>query len=116
VPLRQHLAELLLSIGELAAAEAEFSAALALAPDAGALTYALELGLARSYDQQGKDAQALALLKALVQKDATHSEALSLHAQLCFLMRWMPSLAAGAITYGNRAFAEAVRVFFGRCG
>ncbi len=85
VPLRQHLAQLLLSMGELAAAEAEFSAALALLAPAfepDSLARQLELGLAHSYEQQGKDEEALALLKALIQKNPQNSEALTLHAQV----------------------------------
>ncbi len=82
VPLRQHLAQLLLSIGEFAEAEAEFGTALALATEDADLTRVLELGLARSYAQQGKDPQALSLLAALIAKDPKGSEALTLHAQL----------------------------------
>jgi transitional endoplasmic reticulum ATPase len=85
VPLRQHLAQLLLSMGELAAAEREFDAALALVPDNpedNAELIELQLGLARSYEQQGKDEQALALLKVLIQTDPQNSEALTLHAQV----------------------------------
>ena len=78
VTLRQHLAQLLLSMGEFSEAETEFKAALALSPD----DFEIRLGLARSYAQQGADAKALVLLEALVKTDANHAEALALQAKL----------------------------------
>lgn len=78
VALRQHLAQLLLSMGEFDAAEAEFKLALALDPH----NFELTLGLARSYAQQGEDAQALTLLEELLQQEPDNAEILTLHAKL----------------------------------
>ncbi|NJM99054.1 MAG: AAA family ATPase [Phormidesmis sp. RL_2_1] len=76
--LRQHLAQLLLSMGEFDAAATEFKTALALCPD----DYDLKFGLVRSWAQQGQDAKALALLEELVAADPEFTEALALHAKL----------------------------------
>lgn len=78
VALRQHLAQLLLSMGEFDAAEAEFKLALALDPH----NFELTLGLARSYAQQGEDSQALTLLEGLLQQAPDNAEMLTLHAKL----------------------------------
>ena len=78
VALRQHLAQLLLSMGEFDEAETEFKTALALSPD----NAEIRLGLARSYAQQGVDAKALTLLEGLVKADPDDVEALALQAKL----------------------------------
>lgn len=62
VPLRQHLAELLLARGELDEAETAFRQAIALAPQSDEL----KLGLANTFLQQGKDSAALAIVETLV--------------------------------------------------
>jgi ATP-dependent 26S proteasome regulatory subunit len=62
VPLRQHLAELLLARGELVEAETTFRQALAQAPQSAEL----KLGLATTFLQQGKDSAALAIVETLV--------------------------------------------------
>jgi predicted Zn-dependent protease len=51
IPLRQHLADTLLSYGRLEEAEQEYRAALSLAPQ----NQALKIGLAKSLYQQGKN-------------------------------------------------------------
>jgi transitional endoplasmic reticulum ATPase len=86
VPLRLHIAQTLLSLGDPQGAEKEFLDGLAFAPtpqDAhhGALT----VGLARSYYQQEKDPQALVVLENFLKAEPDHSEALALNAKI--LMR-----------------------------
>lgn len=80
VALRQHLAQLLLSMGEFQESEAEFLQALDFAKDSE--LFDLKFGQARAQAQQGKDAEALVLLTELVERDSTHAEALALHAKL----------------------------------
>ena len=62
VPLRRHLAEMLLSLGEHEEAETEFRRALQLAPN----DLAVKLGLAGAYHAQGKHGVALAVLEDLL--------------------------------------------------
>lgn len=64
VPLRQHLAEMLLARGELAEAETAFRQAIALAPHSAEL----KIGLASTFLQQGKDSAALAIVETLVKE------------------------------------------------
>ncbi|MEM8808845.1 MAG: AAA family ATPase [Cyanobacteria bacterium P01_G01_bin.38] len=78
VPLRQHLAETLLSRGEAAAAEQEYAKGLEMAPD----NRELQFGLARAFYQQGKDAQALALMENLVGSGEAKAAVLTLYARL----------------------------------
>ncbi|MEM6427025.1 MAG: AAA family ATPase [Cyanobacteria bacterium J06635_1] len=78
VPLRQHLAETLLSRGEAAAAEQEYATGLEMAPD----NRELQFGLARAFYQQGKDAQALALMENLVGSGEAKAAVLTLYARL----------------------------------
>ncbi|MEW9532687.1 AAA family ATPase [Microbispora sp. NPDC049125] len=61
-PLRRHLADLLLAAGHLAEAEAEFQAALVLAPADPAVV----VGLARTFVLQGKSGAALMALEAVL--------------------------------------------------
>jgi predicted Zn-dependent protease len=58
VPLRQHLAEVLLGLGQSEEAEREFRQALAQAPDQPAV----KIGLAQAFYQQGKATQALVVV------------------------------------------------------
>ncbi|MEO0457326.1 MAG: AAA family ATPase [Cyanobacteria bacterium P01_A01_bin.114] len=78
VPLRQHLAETLLSRGEATAAEQEYAKGLEMAPD----NQDLQFGLARAFYQQGKDAQALALMESLVGDGEVKAAVLTLYARL----------------------------------
>ena len=82
VALRQHLAQLLLSMGEFEAAVDEFSQALDFSADDGSERFDLKLGLARALSQQGKDADALGLIVALISQKPDHAELLALHAKL----------------------------------
>jgi transitional endoplasmic reticulum ATPase len=77
VPLRQHLADTLLSQGEPAAAEQEYAQALALDPN----NLQLKFGLGRCFYQQGKDAQALVVIEDLLKQEQT-AATLTLHARL----------------------------------
>jgi transitional endoplasmic reticulum ATPase len=77
IPLRQHLADTLLSQGELEAAEREYAQALALDPK----NPQIKLGLGRCFYQQGKDAQALVILEDLLKQEQT-SASLTLYARL----------------------------------
>ncbi len=77
VPLRQHLADTLLSQGEPAAAAQEYTQALALDPK----NPQLKFGLGRCFYQQGKDAQALVVIEDLLKQEQT-AAALTLHARL----------------------------------
>lgn len=85
VPLRLHVAEMLLGLGEAAQAQQEFATALGHEPEGGANLTNVKLGLARAYEQQGKNAQALLILEELVSQPDPDPAALSLHSRL--LMR-----------------------------
>ncbi len=80
VPLRQHLGESLLAAGRASEAEAEFRAALGLAPG----NPQLSLGLARSFHQQGKFSHALVIVEDLLQGREKPAQAYLLHARLLF--------------------------------
>ncbi len=78
VPLRRHLAGLLLERGHPEEAEAEYRAALALAPeDAG-----LKAGLARAFYHQGKSSEALVVVEDLVKGREAPAAAHALHARI----------------------------------
>lgn len=78
IPLRQHLADTLLSHGRGEEAEKEYREALALSPG----HVSLQLGLARSFHQQGKQSHALAPIETLVQNADAPARAFLLHARL----------------------------------
>lgn len=86
VPLRQHIAQMLLSMGEAEVAEKEFAEALTILSSSGSadaqVYFDLKVGLARSHYQQGKDAQALVILQDILRSNPTHAETLKLHAKL----------------------------------
>jgi AAA+ superfamily predicted ATPase len=96
VPLRQHLADTLLSISRPAEAEQEYRKALALAPD----NEALKLGLARAFLQQGKNGEALVIVEALLRLPDTPARAYVLHARLL--------LRAGEVERAVRQYKEGV--------
>lgn len=78
VPLRQHLAESLLSLGLAADAESEYRYALNLA----SAHPPIRLGLARAFYQQGKHSQALVLVEALLHEEEALAGVYLLHARL----------------------------------
>ena len=64
IPLRQHLAESLLGLGQPEEAEAEFRNALAMAPQ----NEALKLGLARAFLAQQKASAALVIVEDMARR------------------------------------------------
>jgi SpoVK/Ycf46/Vps4 family AAA+-type ATPase len=78
VPLRQHLAETLLSLGRPEEAEKEYRQALSMAPESASL----KLGLAGVFYHQGKNSAALVIVEELIQKPETPARAYLLHARL----------------------------------
>lgn len=78
LPLRQALADELMSAGHFAEAEKEYRTALQTAPDHAGL----KLGLARAFHQQGKRSHALVLLEDLVQAPSAPARAFVLHARI----------------------------------
>jgi AAA+ superfamily predicted ATPase len=80
VPLRQHLAETLLSQGQPEQAETEFRDGLSRAPD----NAALKLGLARAFLAQQKDSAALVIVEGLVKQRNSPALAHVLLAKLLF--------------------------------
>jgi SpoVK/Ycf46/Vps4 family AAA+-type ATPase len=96
VPLRQHLADTLLTLGRFAEAEQEYRQALALA----AGNVALRLGLARAYYQQDKNSQALVIIEDLLKQPNTPAPAYVLHARLL--------LRTGEIERAVRQYKEAI--------
>jgi len=98
VPLRQHLADTLLSHNRGEEAEKEYRETLALAPD----NLALQLGLARAFHQQGKQSHALALVESLVQNSGAPARAFLLHARLL--------VGVGEIEQAVRQYRRAVEI------
>jgi transitional endoplasmic reticulum ATPase len=78
IPLRQHLAEQLLSSGFADQAEAEFRKALSQAPQ----NRELKVGLARAFFQQSKDSAALVIVEDLLKQHDPPAEAYLLGARL----------------------------------
>ncbi len=78
VPLRQHLAEALLSVGQAADAESEYRCALTLAPGQPEI----RLGLARAFYQQGKHSQAIVIVEDLLKGTQSSAAAHLLYARL----------------------------------
>jgi transitional endoplasmic reticulum ATPase len=78
VPLREHLAETLLTYGYAADAEKEFREALARTPD----NLDVKVGLARAFHRQGKNSHALALVEDIVKASNAPAPAFLLHARL----------------------------------
>ncbi len=96
VPLRLHLAETLLSRGQIEEAAKEFSHALTLAPD----NARLKLGLASAFYQQSKNGQALVIVEDLLKDPKAPSSALVLHARLL--------LRAGEVAAAVRQYKKAI--------
>jgi transitional endoplasmic reticulum ATPase len=78
VPLRQHLADTLLSLELAEEAEQEYRYALGLQPEAADL----KLGLAKSFYYQGKQSQSLVIVEDLVKRSECPALAYILHARL----------------------------------
>jgi transitional endoplasmic reticulum ATPase len=78
VPLRQHLADALLSLGQPAEAEYEYRYALNLAPGHPDIRY----GLTRAFYQQGKHSQAMVLVEDLLKGTDATAQVYILHARL----------------------------------
>lgn len=78
LPLRRHLAELLVSYGRFAEAEVEFRTALLRHSD----DESLKLGLARAYFQQNKVSHALVVIEELLKRPDTPAAAYLLHARI----------------------------------
>jgi ATP-dependent 26S proteasome regulatory subunit len=96
IPLRQHLADTLLSGGRADEAEKEYRHALGLAPE----SERLKLGLALCFYQQGKYSQALVIVEDLLKKPDTPAKAYVLHARLL--------VQAGDVQRAVRQYREAI--------
>src|SRR5262249_34090907 len=96
LPLRQHLAEVLMGLARFAEAEQEYRQALALAPDSQPIT----LGWGGPFYQQGKTSRAFALAGDLRPQPAPPAGAYALHARLL--------LRAGDIERAVRQYKEAL--------
>jgi SpoVK/Ycf46/Vps4 family AAA+-type ATPase len=80
VPLRQALADMLMSMGLAEEAEKEYRQAIALAPDDAKL----KVGLATAFHQQGKSSAAMVIVEDLVKKPDCPARARILFARLLF--------------------------------
>jgi transitional endoplasmic reticulum ATPase len=78
IPLRQHLAEMLLTVGQFEEAEQEYRQALALKPE----QTELKLGLAKAFYHQSKHSQALVIIEDFVKRSDSPPLAYLLHARL----------------------------------
>ena len=96
VPLRRHLAELLLKHGFPDQAETEFRAALNLDPDHAEL----KLGLAEAFARQGKGSEAMVLVEDLLKRPDTPPAAYVLHARIL--------LRAGDVERAVRQYRRAL--------
>jgi SpoVK/Ycf46/Vps4 family AAA+-type ATPase len=96
VPLRQHLADTLLGVGQPADAEKEFRAALQLKPD----DVKLKFGLARAFEQQGKASAAIVVLEEIAKRSDCPAKARVLYARLL--------VAAGHDDDASRQYRKAI--------
>jgi len=96
VPLRQHLADTLLSLGRADEAEKEYRHALSLAPD----NQRLKIGLGDAFYLQGKYSQALVLVEDMLKGPNTPARVHLLHAHLL--------LQSGEVERAVRQYQEAV--------
>ncbi len=96
VPLRQHLADVLLGLNRIDEAEQEYRRALPLAPDSGPI----KLGLAQAYYQLGKNTQALVVVEDVLRAADPPARAYLLHARLLF--------RAGDVAESVRQYREAI--------
>ena len=98
VPLRQLLAETLLSLGRPEEAEREFREALTRAAE----NPALKLGLAQAFYRQGKDSHALVIVEDLLKAPQPPARAVMLHARLL--------LRAGEVKQAVEAYRRGVEL------
>lgn len=98
VPLRQHLAEMLLADGQFDAAETEYRQALSSAPE----STSLKTGLARCYYSQNKNSHALVIVEDLVKLPSVPADALLLYARLMF--------RAGEVSQAVERYRDAVDI------
>lgn len=96
IPLRRHLADMLLKHGLPAEAEQEYRDALALAPD----DLELKLGLARAFSQQSKGSHALVIVEDMTKLPDAPGRAHVLHAKLL--------AAAGDVAQAVRQYRRGV--------
>lgn len=96
VPLRQHLADTLLNLGQAEEAEQEYRQALALKPEESQL----KLGLARAFYQQGKHSQSLVIVEDLLRRSDSPPLAYLIHARLL--------LNSGAVKQAVSQYRQAV--------
>ena len=78
IPLRQHLADTLLSLGQPEQAEQEYRQAILLKPEEPQL----KLGLARAFYLQGKHSQSLVIVEDLLKRSECSAQAYLLYARL----------------------------------
>lgn len=78
IPLRQHLADTLLSLGLAAEAEQEYRHAMLIQKESPQL----QLGLAKAFYQQGKHSQALVIVEDLLIGSESSAQVYLLHARL----------------------------------
>lgn len=92
-PLRQHLADTLLSYGRLEEAEQEYREALACAPQ----NQQLRIGLAKTLYQQGKNSPALAIIQDLIKNslEIIPAQVYLLHARLLLRRGEIEQVAGG---------------------
>jgi Flp pilus assembly protein TadD len=98
IPLRQHLADTLLSLGRPDEAEKEYRQALGRSAD----NERLKIGLGNAFYQQGKYSQALVLVEDLLKSPNTPARAYLLHARLL--------LQAGEVERAVRQYREAIEL------
>src|SRR5262249_54141370 len=96
LPLRLHLADVLLALERLDDAEKEYRTALSLSPS----HEGVKIGLAETFYRQNKHSQALVLVEALLKSPATPARAYLLHARLM--------ADSGDMERAVRAYREAV--------
>ncbi len=96
VPLRKHIAELLLAADRLDEAETEFRLALSYEPS----SEELKLALADAFSRQGKHSEAFVVLEALVEAERTTGAAYLAHCQAL--------LRAGEIERAVRQYRRAI--------
>jgi transitional endoplasmic reticulum ATPase len=98
IPLRQHLAELLMGLTRYAEAAQEYRQALALSPD----HQGLKLGLAKAFLQDGKNSQAMVVVEDLLKQRDAPAAAHVVHAKLL--------VKAGDIERAVRVYKEALQL------
>ena len=98
VPLRQHLADVLLTLGHHNEAELEYREVLRLAPD----NPALKMGLAQAFLHQDKNSQALVVVEDLLCQPNIPAQVYILHAHLL--------LRAGEVEQAVRQYRTALDI------